>query len=395
MSPLQSAASAPGDLPGPAPGSTLHSPPSAGPLIPAAATCPPVAPSAAASPREAALRQWLQGLAATHGIDQASLVPASADASFRRYFRLDCPGRTPASLVVMDAPPPLEDVRPFVHVAGLLTQAGLQAPRVLAADVEQGFLLLTDLGSRLALALLQAADVATADRIMRQAIAALLQFQQHVPAAALPPFDEALLRRELDLFPTWCIQREFGVQWTPQQQRAWEGIVERLVHSALAQPQLAVHADWMPRNLMLTPDGSIGVLDFQDAVRGPITYDLASLLRDAFWSWDEAQELDWAVRWWQQARQLGLPLGEVFAEDFGEFWRALEWMGLQRHLKVMGIFCRLKHRDGKPHYALDLPRFYGYAQKVALRYAPLKPLLGLLQPLAPAGTAGVSNGYTF
>lgn len=343
--------------------------------------------------REQALLAWLRSLPAGHGIAPQSLAPASADASFRRYYRVRCEGGAAASLVVMDAPAPQEDVRPFVHVAGLLQQAGLHAPRVLEADAAQGFLLLSDLGDRLYLKALQQADAASADTLMRQAINALLQFQQRVPAEALPPFDEKLLAAELALFPQWCVQREHGIQWTAQQQASWERVCRLLIDSALAQPQLAVHADWMPRNLMLCEGAAQpGVLDFQDAVRGPLTYDLASLLRDAFISWDESQELDWAVRWWQQARTAGLPLGEVHGSDFGELWRALEWMGLQRHLKVMGIFCRLKHRDGKPGYAEDLPRFIAYAQKVALRYGPLKPLLGLLEPL---GGGKVASGYTF
>jgi N-acetylmuramate 1-kinase len=188
------------------------------------------------------------------------------------------------------------------------------------------------------------------------------------------------------------VQREFGIRWDATEQGHWDKVCRLLIGSAQAQPQIAVHADWMPRNLMVLParDGlsGPGILDFQDAVRGPITYDLASLLRDAFLSWPEEQEIDWAVRWWQQARAAGLPVHA----DFGEFWRALEWMGLQRHLKVMGIFCRLKHRDGKPRYATDLPRFFGYATRVATRYGPLKPLLRLLEPLS--GQA-VAAGYTF
>ncbi len=346
--------------------------------------------------REAAFRRWLLGVAPVHGIAVDSLAPASSDASFRRYFRVACHPAVAgvASLVVMDAPPPQEDVRPFVHVATLVAAAGLHAPRVLAADEEQGFLLITDLGRDLYLPALQAADAAGADQLMREAITGLVQFQARVPARALPLFDEALLRRELALFPEWCVQREFGIAWTPAQQATWDRTVQCLVDSALAQPQVAVHADWMPRNLMRAPAGASGpgVLDFQDAVRGPITYDIASLLRDAFVSWDEPQELDWAIRWWQQARQAGLPLGDAMAQDFGEVWRALEWMGLQRHLKVLGIFCRLKHRDGKPQYAADLPRFLGYAQRVALRYGPLKPLLGLLAPLSGAR---VGSGFTF
>jgi hypothetical protein len=338
--------------------------------------------------RQTAFERWIAGVAPRHGLDTASLAPASADASFRRYLRVAA--SEGGTLIVMDAPPPQEDVRPFVHVAGLAAAAGLCAPRVLEADVDQGFLLLTDLGRTVYLEALQAAPEPEADRLMRDALAALLRWQQGVPAAALPPFDEALLARELKLFPEWCVQREFGVSWSDAECASWQRICDLLIRSALAQPVVAVHADWMPRNLMVAAPGatSPGILDFQDAVAGPITYDLASLLRDAFLSWDEAQEIDWAVRWWQQARQAGLPVDA----DFGEFWRALEWMGLQRHLKVLGIFCRLKHRDGKARYAQDLPRFFGYAQRVALRYAPLKPLLKLLEPLS--GTE-LRAGYTF
>ena len=199
------------------------------------------------------------------------------------------------------------------------------------------------------------------------------------------------MRRELAIFPEWCVQREFNVTWTDEQHATWQRLSDLLVQSALAQPRVAVHRDWMPRNLMVT-EPNPGILDFQDAVHGPITYDVASMLRDAFWSWDEERELDWAVRWWQAARTAGLPLGERFEADFGELWRALEWMGLQRHLKVLGIFCRLKHRDGKPQYAEDLPRFFAYATKVALRYRPLAPMLALLEPLSGQR---VGTGLTF
>jgi len=370
--------------------------PLAGPAAPGPGGAPDTAPVTALigwpnAQRQVAFEEWIADLAPTLGLRLESLAPASADASFRRYFRVQAEG---CSWVVMDAPPPLEDVRPFVRLAAMLGQAGLNVPRVLHADPDQGFLLLSDLGEQVYLRALTEATPAQADALMLDAIKALLHFQQHVSATELPAFDEALLREELALFPHWCVQREFGVQWSAAQQAAWDGICDKLVASALAQPQVAVHADWMPRNLMVCPadQGNPGILDFQDAVRGPITYDLASLLRDAFISWDETQELDWAVRWWQQARAAGLPLNETMAADFGEFWRALEWMGLQRHLKVMGIFCRLKHRDGKPHYAVDLPRFLAYAQKVALRYGPLRPLLTLLEPLSGAR---VTAGYTF
>ncbi len=339
--------------------------------------------------RQAAFDAWFGAVAARHGLDAATLAPASADASFRRYLRVQ---GTACSCIVMDAPPPLEDVRPFLHVAALLQAAGLHAPAVLEADADAGFLLLGDLGSEPYLQALQTATAEGADELMRDALHALLRLQQGVPAAALPPFDETLLAAELALFPQWCVQREFGITWTAAENAAWQRVCRLLIDSALAQPVVAVHADWMPRNLMVCGGaGSAtnpGVLDFQDAVAGPITYDLASLLRDAFISWDEAQELDWAVRWWQRARQAGLPVDA----DFGEFWRALEWMGLQRHLKVLGIFCRLKHRDGKDRYAADLPRFFAYANRVALRYAPLKPLLRLLEPLSGAR---VQAGFTF
>ncbi|MEK8051739.1 phosphotransferase [Ideonella sp. DXS22W] len=342
--------------------------------------------------REAAFWRWFTPLAAREGLDAATLAPASADASFRRYLRVQ--GAGGRSCIVMDAPPPQEDVRPFVDIAGRIQRAGLHGPVVLDADATHGFLLLTDLGSELYLRAVQTADgkgpSERAEPLMRDAIAALLQWQQKVDATGLPEYDDALLRRELALFPDWCVAREFGITWTPQQQATWDTLCDRLVASALAQPQVAVHRDWMPRNLMVSTPNP-GILDFQDAVRGPVTYDIASLLRDAFVSWEEEREIDWAVRWWQGARGAGL-LGETaLAEDFGECWRAIEWMGLQRHLKVLGIFCRLKHRDGKPAYSADLPRFFAYATKVAVRYRELAPLVRLIEPMSgPLTTTGFS-----
>ena len=353
--------------------------PSSAPQAPAAITWSDAA-------RGAAFDAWLSGASPRHGLQAATLRPASADASFRRYFRIDGAG---ASYVVMDAPPPQEDVRPFIDVASRVAAAGLPAPRVLEADAERGFLLLSDLGPRLMLGELQAAvqagDSATVHTLMRDAVAMLVAWQTRVSPTGLPPYDEALLRRELALFPEWCVAREFGVTWGEAEQAQWAAACELLLANALAQPTVAVHRDYMPRNLMLLPRSSDalttpGMLDFQDAVHGPITYDVASLLRDAFISWDEEQELDWAVRYWQQARKAGLPVGE----DFGEFWRQLEWMGLQRHLKVLGIFCRLKHRDGKAGYSADLPRFFAYAHKVATRYQGFGPLARLLEPLMGA-----------
>lgn len=335
--------------------------------------------------RQAAFDHWLAPLATAQGWQPESLRPASADASARRYLRLDGPGGR--SAIVMDAPPAQIDSRPFVAMAGRIAAAGLHAPQVLAADLDQGFLLLTDLGQRPYLDALRDNDGAHADTLMRDAVRALVQWQCQIDADALPPYDDAFLRRELALFPEWCVQREFGITWNEAQQARWQGVCDALVASALAQPVVAVHRDYMPRNLMVA-DPNPGILDFQDALAGPIAYDIASLLRDAFISWDEEREIDWAVRYWSAARKAALPVDE----DFGEFWRQVEWIGLQRHLKVMGIFCRLKHRDGKPHYRDDLPRFFAYATKVAMRYRPLAPLLALLEPM---NEQKLASGYTF
>ncbi len=337
--------------------------------------------------REAAFRQWLDKVAPAHGLRPETLRSASSDASFRRYFRLE--GQPGHSFIVMDAPPPQEDVRPFVDMAQRIAQAGLNAPQVLAQDDVQGFLLLSDLGSSLYLQALHEARAQgrgdTVQALMRDAVAALVQWQSRLVPAGLPAYDDALLRRELSLFPEWCVVREHGAHWNTEQQAIWDAACDTLVASALAQPVVVVHRDYMPRNLMVSTPNP-GILDFQDAVCGPISYDVASLIRDAFISWEEDEELDIAVRYWQAARANALPV----PEDFGEFWRQLEWMGLQRHLKVLGIFCRLKHRDGKPRYSEDLPRFFGYAHKVASRYAALRPLCLLLEPLM-----GTTRGEAF
>jgi N-acetylmuramate 1-kinase len=347
--------------------------------------------------RRAAFERWLSGIAPRHALQVQSLAPASADASFRRYLRVTrsaSAAGAPSSLIIMDAPPPLEDVRPFVKVAALMAQAGVLGPRVLEADEAQGFLLLTDLGDGLMLNALRQGSPTERDALMRAAGAALVGWQQGVQADSLPHFNQAQIESELALFPQWCVQREFGITWSAAQQAVWQTIVHHLVTDALDTPTVAVHADWMPRNLMVSESagavgsGALGILDFQDAVRGPITYDLASMLRDAFITWEEDQELDWAVRYWQQARALGLPVHP----DFGEFWRKVEWIGLQRHLRILGVFCRLKHRDHKPKYSQDLPRFFAYCYKVAARYGPLRPLVPLLAPMT--GQA-LTTGFTF
>ena len=336
----------------------------------------PATPVGWADPqRKSDFERWLAPLAQQYALHTGTLRAASADASFRRYLRVD--SERGASLIVMDAPPPHEDVRPFVKVAQLMQAAELHGPQVLAADVERGFLLLTDLGRTLYLDAFADASPKQSDALMRDAIAALVRWQCRVPGNTLPPYDEAMLRRELQLFPEWCVAREYGVAWGEREQATWQQVSNALVRAALAQPKVAVHRDWMPRNLMVA-EPNPAILDFQDAVHGPIAYDVASLLRDAFWSWDEERELDWAARYWEQARRAQLPV----ADDFSLFWRDVEWIGLQRHLKVLGIFCRLKHRDGKPKYSSDLPRFFAYATKTAMRYRELEPLLSLIEPLS-------------
>lgn len=310
------------------------------------------------------------------------LEPASADASFRRYFRVRAAGR---SLIVMDAPPEHEDCRPFVRVARLLAQAGVHVPRVIAEDLEQGFLLLSDLGTT---SYLQALKNDTADELFRDAIDALLRWQLASRPDSLPPYDEALLTREMKLFPEWYLQRHLGLTPNPAQQQALDAVFALIVDNNLAQPAVYVHRDYMPRNLMVC-EPNPGVLDFQDAVYGPITYDVASLFRDAFVSWDEERVLDWTAHYWEKAKGAGLPVDG----DFGSFYRDLEWMGLQRHLKVLGIFARLHYRDGKRGYLEDASRFVGYVRAVAVRYNPLRPLLTLLDAIEDKPQA--RTGYTF
>lgn len=284
----------------------------------------------------------------------------------------------------MDAPPPQEDCRPFVSVAALMREAGLHVPQVLAQDIERGFLLLSDLGTTTYLNGFAAAD---ADALFRDAIDALIRWQVASRPGVLPPYDAALLQREIDLFPAWYVQRHLQRSFTPAQQQTFAAVSKRLIDSALAQPRVYVHRDYMPRNLMLSTPNP-GVLDFQDAVYGPITYDVASLFRDAFVSWPEQQELDWVIRYWERAKAAGLPV----PADFAAFWRDFEWMGLQRHIKVLGIFARIHYRDGKPHYLGDTPRFMQYARKVSARYRELRALTGLLDELE-GQAPGV--GYTF
>lgn len=273
----------------------------------------------------------------------------------------------------MDAPPAQEDCRPFVQVAGLLRAAGVHAPEVLAQDLEQGFLLLADLGDR---SYLQVLNDENADRLFADAMAALLAWQRASRPGVLPPYDEALLRRELNLFPEWYLGRHLGMTLETKQRETLGRIFALILENNLAQATVYVHRDFMPRNLMVC-EPNPGVIDFQDAVFGPITYDLASLFRDAFISWDEERVLDWCIRYWERARAASLPV----PADFSAFYRDLEWMGLQRHLKVLGIFARLNYRDGKSNYLADTPRFLGYVRHTSTRYRELAPLARLLDEL--------------
>jgi hypothetical protein len=327
------------------------------------------------------LTAWLMSLPRQHAIEAETLSVASADASFRRYFRVAAGAGT---RIVMDAPPGKEDVRAFIHVAQLLRAAGLHAPDVIAVDEQQGFLLLSDLGRQTYLSVL---DESNAPLLFSDAIDALVRWQLASRPGELPPYDEPLLRRELDLFPEWYVAKHLKHELTAAQRDVLDTMFRRILASNLAQPAVYVHRDYMPRNLMVASPNP-GVLDFQDAVMGPISYDVASLFRDAFISWDEERVIDWSIRYWERARRAGLPV----TADFGAFWHDLEWMGLQRHLKVLGIFARINYRDGKPHYLADTPRFVAYVRAVARRYDELAPLAQLLDELE-----GVARriGYTF
>ena len=340
--------------------------------------------------REKAFAAWLTRVAPAHGLRPESVRLASADASFRRYFRIDAAGEGPAATrIVMDAPPDKEDSAPFVKVAELMLQAGVTAPQVLDWDQHQGFLLLNDLGRQTMLDLIDPAQPEAARPMYEAATDALVRWQLSSAPGVLPAYDEALLRRELALFPDWYVAKHHGVAVEGPLAETFARSFELIVKNNLASPSVYVHRDFMPRNLMVNPStGELGVLDFQDAVYGPITYDIASLMRDAFLSWDEEFVIDVTVRYWQKARKAGLPVDE----DFGAFYRAVEWMGLQRHLKVAGIFARLTLRDGKPRYLADAPRFIGYIRATAGRYRELAPLLRAIDQIEGIQAA---SGYAF
>jgi aminoglycoside/choline kinase family phosphotransferase len=395
--------------------------------------------------RQQQLSEWLHSLFPN---EQFTLAPASADASFRRYFRItfqnheendgqdnrreqpDMQGvaQRVGSLIVMDAPPQHEDCRPFLHIAKLFEAAGTHVPHVYAQDLEQGFLLLSDLGNTTYLQVLTGGETGAARTLYGDATDALINIQLASRDNELPPYDEALLMREMRLFPDWYIAKHLNVTLNDAQKAKLETVFARIIANNLAQPRVYVHRDYHSRNLMFIesplpkPLGdttshstrlqktaakslviplageeaaekgnlltSPGILDFQDAVYGPITYDLASLFKDAYIRWEEAEIIDWLIRYWEQARKAGLPVHN----DFSEFYRDYEWMGVQRHLKVLGIFARLYHRDGKDGYLKDLPLVMSYLRAACARYIDLKPLLNLLDTLEPQIS---KEGYTF
>jgi N-acetylmuramate 1-kinase len=366
--------------------------------------------------RETAFDAWLAPLATAHALRPETLRPASADASFRRYLRIDTAAGD--SRIVMDAPPAQENCQPFVQVAGLMREAGLLVPEVLAWDEPQGFMLLSDLGHQTLLDVIDPDNAQAQHAHYMAALDSLLAWQLASRPGVLPPYDEALLKRELQLFPDWYLTRHRQVTLDERESGVLQKAFESIVRHNLASPSVFVHRDFMPRNLMiphapplrgsLPPEGAdspwggpaanrsaaqqLGVLDFQDAVYGPITYDVASLMRDAFLSWEEDFVIDVTVRYWEKARKAGLMDFEDWHSDFGAFYRAVEWMGLQRHLKVAGIFARLTLRDGKPKYLADAPRFIHYIRNTAHRYRQLGPFLQVIDRVEGLEAA---SGYAF
>ncbi len=313
--------------------------------------------------RQEQLRAWLGPR-----FESVELTAASGDASFRRYFRFHHDGK---SYIVMDAPPPQEDCRPFVDIAARLARAGLNVPAIIASDLERGFLLLSDLGHQ---AYLQALSDSNADDLFSDAVDALLTMQANTDSAGLPAYDHALLLRELQLFSDWYLDRHLQLDLSAAEVADLAAVYELLIARALAQPRVFVHRDYMPRNLIVSQPNP-GVLDFQDAVSGPPGYDAICLFKDAFISWPEQRVEGWLRDYWQRAHDRDLPV----PADFDEFRIDLDWIGLQRHLKVLGIFARICHRDGKPQYLADAPRFLDYITGVVPRYPELASLAALFE----------------
>ena len=340
-------------------------------------------------PRLALLNNWLRSLAAMHKLELDSLQPASSDASFRRYFRVMGAGR---SFIVMDAPPDHEDCGPFLHVTRLLRQAGINVPAILAQDIPNGFLLISDLGHQ---TYYQAIQTGLSDQrlqtLYRDAIRALVQMQ-HADTAGLPVYDRGRLMQELDLFPQWYVQRHCQARLDDNERSVLHKAFTTLAEDNVKQAYVFVHRDFHSPNLMITDQSgggpNPGIIDYQDALSGPLTYDVASLVMDARTTWEEPQQLDWAIRYWEAARKDGLPV----PRDFAEFHRAYEWMSLQRNLRILGVFARLAHRDHKDDYLQHMPRVNAYIRQVAGRYGVFRPLLRLLDKLDKRQELA---GYTF
>ncbi|UHL65794.1 phosphotransferase [Paralcaligenes sp. KSB-10] len=336
-----------------------------------------------------ALQHWLKSIAPTHSLDPETLQPASSDASFRRYFRLNGNGRT---VIVMDAPPKHEDCQPFLHVSQLLADAGLNVPTILAQDPGQGFLLLSDLGKQTYHQAIQAGlDDTRLQQLYRDAIGALVQMQQ-ARTTGLPAYDQERLTNELALFPQWYAQRHCQAQLDHTEQATLQKAFATLVEDNVRQATVLVHRDFHSPNLMVCDRPEYGpnpgVIDYQDALAGPLSYDLASLVMDARTTWEEPQQLDWAIRYWEAARLADIAV----PHDFADFHRAYEWMSLQRNLRILGVFARLSHRDHKDHYLQHMPRVNAYVRQVASRYGVFTPLLRLLDKL---DNRQVAVGYTF
>ncbi len=337
------------------------------------------------------LKHWLES---ELDFSEYTLSPASADASFRRYFRV---ARDGESFIVMDAPPDREDSRPFIRIAKMFFDIGINVPEVIDENLEQGFLLLSDLGSSL---YLDALNDASVERLYGDALSALATIQAGIPDdGALPAYDRTLLLNEMALFREWLVGKHLGVELVSAQTDMLDAVFRLLADNALAQPQVCVHRDYHSRNLMLTGRNNPGILDFQDAVVGPVTYDLVSLLRDCYIAWPRAQVEDWALGYQQLALQSGVLREEH--EDPVRFLRWFDLMGVQRHLKAAGIFARLNHRDGKPGYMGDIPRTLGYVLEVAERYDELAAFGEFIDadvlPLicqAAAGLSGDNNSRT-
>ena len=332
--------------------------------------------------RETELKKWLHSC---YPQQEFVLSFAAADADFRRYFRATFTDDN--TVICMDAPPDKMSILPYIKVQKFFQ--AIKVPEIYHLDIQQGFMALEDFGSTPYLAALQQDRRTEVHKVLLlEAIDELIKLQLSSQPDQLPLYDDVVLEQEMQLFPEWYIQKELGLSLTEQQQQLWQQTVTTILPVILSQPQVYVHRDYIVRNIMLTRSRP-GILDFQDALYGPITYDLVSLLRDAFIEWDEEFILDIVIRYWEKARAAGLPV----RTDFDQFYRDFEWMGIQRHLKVAGIFARLYYRDSKDKYRGEIHRFLKYLRKTSRRYGELRPLLQLITELI--GSEEVQTGYTF